>query len=682
MNKIKVTLAGNPNVGKSTIFNALTGLKQHTGNWPGKTVGNAIGEYSYNNKDYIIYDLPGTYSLNSHSKEEQIARDFILSNTTDVTVVICDATCLERNLNLVLQIMEITPNVIVCLNLIDEAKKKKIDINIKRLSEILNVPVIATSASNNVGLLELKSLIELTTKTPKKEYLNLKYSNILENNLKNLSSYLDKLNLKINSKWLSLKLLDDDKSIIESIKNTLGYDLEKDKYLLEIIKETKDNLANISIKDEVISTIINQCEKINKKVTIYKNKNYYHKNIRIDRILTNKITGIPLMLLNLFLILWLTIIGSNYPSDILFKLFSSLETPLLNFLSFLPNNITNCLVYGIYRTVYWVVSVMLPPMAIFFPLFTILEDLGYLPRISFNLDKCFQKCHTCGKQSLTMCMGFGCNAVGVTGCRIIDSKRERLIAILTNVFMPCNGRFPMLISIITMFLINSNNTITSSLLKALFLVLTISLGIIMTFIVSKILSKTLLKGQPSSFTLELPPYRKPKILKVIVRSILDRTIFVLGRAVTVAIPAGLIIYILANTSINSNNLLTIISNYLNPLATLIGLDGVILLAFILGFPANEIVIPIIMMIYTSTGIMNNYESLSSLKELLINNGWTTLTAVCTIIFSLLHFPCSTTVLTIHKETKSLKWTLLSVLIPTLCGIITCLIVTTLYRIIM
>ena len=345
----------------------------------------------------------------------------------------------------------------------------------------------------------------------------------------------------------------------------------------------------------------------------------------------------------------------------------------------MPKIISDMLIHGVYRTLAWVVSVMLPPMMIFFPLFTLLEDLGYLPRIAFNVDKIFKKCSSCGKQALTMAMGFGCNAVGVCGARIIDSPRERLIAIITNSFVPCNGRFPTLIAIITMFLVGVNSG--SSILSVIILMLIILFGILMTFIVSKVLSKTLLKGIPSSFTLELPPYRRPQVGKVIVRSILDRTLFVLARAVSIAIPAGLVIWIMANIKVGNLSLLNYTSNFLNPFASLLGMDGVILLAFILGFPANEIVIPIIIMAYMATGTLTDYSNLSDLKMLLVNNGWTITTAISVMLFSLMHWPCSTTCLTIKKETKSNKWTFISILVPTLCGIVICFVFNLIMRLI-
>jgi len=573
MKNIKITLAGNPNVGKSTIFNALTGLRQHTGNWTGKTVDTAMGICKYKDKIYEIYDLPGTYSLNSHSEEERVARDFICFHKSKVTIVVCDATLLERNLNLVLQTLEITKNVIVCINLYDEAKKKNINIDLERLSNILKVPVVATSARSGAGLTELLDEVDKLVNNPKEEVFRSTYDKEIEYSIKNIEEYLCKLNLNINNRWLAIKLLDDDNSIITSVNNELKYSINNDKKLLEIILNERERLNDIGInytnlKDKIIPTIINNSKNITDVCVTYNNKNYKEKDRFFDKIFTSKITGIPVMLLMFLLIFWITITGANYPSSFLSELLFSFEEPLLNMLYFLPEFVREMLVLGAYRVLAWVVSVMLPPMAIFFPLFTILEDLGYLPRIAFNLDRFFKKCNACGKQALTMCMGFGCNAVGVTGTRIIDSKRERLIAIITNSLVPCNGRFPMIISIITIFFVGFNNNIFTSLLSAMFLLLVILFGIVMTFIISKILSKTLLKGEPSSFTLELPSYRKPQILKVITRSILDRTLYVLGRAIIIAAPAGIIIYLLSNIYVDGNSILSICTNFLNPFANI------------------------------------------------------------------------------------------------------------------
>ena len=673
-----IALAGNPNVGKSTVFNALTGLHQHTGNWPGKTVSNASGYFTFNNLTYKIYDLPGIYSILAHSEEEFVARDFICFGGSDVVVIVCDAGCLMRNLNLVLQVCEITDKVVVCVNLLDEAKKKKIDVDLNKLSDLLGVRVVGTSARSNVGLDELLSNIDLTFGESRKSK-KVRYNQYVEDAIKVISDAIILDDNSINKRWVALNLLRDDELLRDKIEEELMIDLSDEK-IDNSIKQARtlllDGDITISEIDDVLTeSINNEASLISSKVVSYLNEDYAKKDRRLDKILTKKSTGIPIMIILFAFIFWLTITGSNYPSMLLQSVLFKFENVLFNFFSYLhiPNFVNEALTHGVYRVLAWVVSVMLPPMALFFPLFTILEDIGYLPRIAFNVDGIFKKCKTCGKQALTMAMGFGCNAVGVSGCRIIDSPRERLIAILTNSFVPCNGRFPILISIITMFLVGVEGGFWNSLLGVLILMMVIGFGIFMTFVTSSVLSKTLLKGVPSSFTLELPPYRRPQYGKVIVRSIFDRTLFVLGRAITVAIPAGLVIWCLANININGGSLLSILSNVLDPLGKLLGMDGVILLAFILAFPANEIVIPIIIMSYMSTGNLVDISNLSTLREVLVSNGWTWVTAVSVMLFSLMHWPCSTTCLTVKKETSSIKWTILSIVIPTFCGVVICLI---------
>ena len=608
-----VAIAGNPNVGKSTIFNGLTGLNQHTGNWTGKTVENAAGICIHNNQKFLLVDIPGTYSLMADSEEEKIARDYIDSNKANATVVIVDATLLERNLNLVFQIMNLTNNVIVCVNLLDEAKKKGVSVDLNKLSKLLGVPVVGTIARKRKTL----------------------------NNL--INTIADVCNKKIEPKPIKI--------------------------------------------DADIDKIFERAHEIVAEVVTLKNENYNERDKKIDRILTSKKFGIPIMILFFCLIFWITIVGANYPSELLSSLFANIEPPLKNFFTYIhtPTWLLSLLFDGVYKTVTWIVSVMLPPMAIFFPLFTLLEDLGYLPRIAFNLDKCFKKCCSSGKQALTMCMGFGCNAAGVVGCRIISSKRERLIAILTNNFVPCNGRFPFLITIATIFFTSAahaGESLKSSLIATFIVFVVICIGIGFTFLVSYILSKTILKGATDCTLLELPPYRKPQIGKILIHSLLDRTLFVLGRALSVAVPAGILIWVLSNVQIANISILTYISNFFDPFAKLMGLDGYILTAFLLGLPANEIVLPIILMCYTGAGSLVDMSSLQSLVDILSANGWTIVTAINVMLFSLLHFPCTTTLLTIKNETKSWKWTAASFLIPTVIGIVMCMMVNLIYNVVL
>lgn len=666
---IVIALAGNPNVGKSTVFNALTGMNQHTGNWTGKTVATACGTFTRNGKKYITVDLPGTYSLFTHSVEEEVARDFILSGNADACITVCDATCLERNLNLVLQIIEIMPRTVVCINLMDEARRKKICVDIPALARELGVPVVGTSARSGKGLDELIDAVDsLKSKNPA-PLEPVHYGSGIEEALQILAPALD--GISNHPRRDALRILSGESEAPEKAQ-------EAAKSADEVID--RYGLTQEMIRDKAAVAAVMRAEEIYKKC-VTADRQHSAADRKLDRIFTGR-AGIFAMLLLLALVLWITVYGANYPSELLFSAFDALGVRLRQLLSSLnaPEALTGALIDGVYRVLSWVVAVMLPPMAIFFPLFTLLEDSGYLPRVAFNLDHRFKKSGACGKQALTMCMGFGCNAAGVTGCRIIDSPRERLMAAATNGFVPCNGRFPTLISLISLFVAGALPAPFNSFAGAALLTLLIVLSVLMTFAACSLLSKTILRGVPSSFTLELPPYRRPQIGKVIVRSIFDRTLFVLGRAAAVAAPAGLIIWITANIKLNGTSIFSYCSDFLDPIARLFGMDGVILTAFILGFPANETVVPIMLMGYLADSSISQTDG-AALHSLLTANGWDIGTAICVIIFMLFHWPCSTTLITVKKETGSMKWTLIAALLPTVAGLILCFAVSHIFALI-
>lgn len=614
-----VALVGNPNVGKSTVFNSLTGLHQHTGNWPGKTVSYAEGDCRSTQYAYRLIDTPGAYSLLARSAEEEVTRDYLRSGRADLVLVVCDAACLSRNLLLALQVMACAHRVAICVNLMDEAAARGIYPDIAQLATLLGVPVIGTVARRKKSAANLLSMLD---------------------------------------------------AAVEAEEKAAPAALAP---LLTSYAAALDGGEN---REEATTALAARAAAIAAAVQRGTGEGYSRRDRRIDRIVTGRVTAYPVMLLLLLAVLYLTMEGANYPSALLEICFTHVGNGLraLPFWPFFPSWVCGLVVDGIWQVLSRVVAVMLPPMAIFFPLFTLLEDSGYLPRLAYNLDRPFAACHACGKQALTMCMGFGCNAAGVMGCRIIDSPRERLMAILTNSLVPCNGRFPALLLLIAMLLGGWADGPFASLLSAGWLALFLLLGVALTLLITRLLSATFLRGLPSSFVLELPPYRRPQLGRVLVRSLLDRTIYVLGRAVVVAVPSGCLIWLLGNLSVGGSSLLQYAAAFLDPFAALLGLDGVILLAFILGLPANEIVLPLALMGYMAVGTPIMTVDGAAMQAVFLANGWTPVTALCTAIFFLFHWPCSTTLLTIKKETGSWGYVALAALLPTACGMLLCILV--------
>ena len=748
---VLVALAGNPNVGKSTVFNALTGLRQHTGNWPGKTIVRAEGAFAHRGSRIKLVDLPGTYSLQAGSADEEVARDFLLFGRPDVTVVVVDATRLERNLHLVLQILGITDRVVVFLNLMDEARRHGVAVDAGRLAHELGVPVVAGAARNRVGI---DALIDAAHRVATGEvrttpFRLVRHAPAVERAVAALSETVEAAFPRVaNSRWVAERLLNADDAVVTAVRSgelgRIGADAQANgsahangsagssggaevgvgragtsggagsagdtgngtrtgdraqapapeaarEQVLQKARQLQWDLPP-DFHDTVTERTYHAAQRVAEgAMRRGLGRAGFDLDRRLDGLLTSRWLGFPLMLAILAVVFWLTIEGANVPSSMLATLLIDTVHPWLTGAGEavgMPWWLSGFLFDGIYLATAWVIAVMLPPMAIFFPLFTLLEDFGYLPRVAFNLDSLFRRAGAHGKQALTMCMGFGCNAAGVVSTRIIDSPRERLIAIITNNFSLCNGRWPTQILIASIFIGALAPAHLAGLVSAAAVVGIAVLGIVMMLAASWLLSRTVLRGEATSFSLELPPYRPPRVLQTLYTSVIDRTLIVLWRAVLFAVPAGAVIWLISNVSLGDASLAAHSVEWLDGPGLLIGLNGVILLAYIVAIPANEIVIPTVLMLTVLTanvagagqgaGVMFELDA-GAAGDLLRAGGWTLLTAVNLMLFSLLHNPCSTTIYTIYKETRSARWTTVAALLPVAMGVTVCFLLTQVWR---
>ena len=706
-----VALAGNPNTGKSTVFNALTGLRQHTGNWPGKTVARAEGGFQHAGRKARIVDLPGTYSLQAGSADEEVARDFLLFGEPDVTVVVVDATRLERNLNLALQVLEITDRVVVCLNLMDEARRHGIGIDPERLAAELGVPVIPAAARSGEGIPDLLDAIDGVAygRVPTHPFRIRNHVEAVERTLGELVPEVENVLPGLpNARWLALRLLNADGRVEAALREgEIGVLAEGAGRAAQIpvspaaVEALLDRAASLrwqlpaDFYDRLMESIYAEAQAIAARCHLSGwRRGRFDFDRTLDRLLTSRWLGFPLMGVVLAVVFWITIAGANVPSRYLSEvLIQGLHPELLRFGAVvgLPGWLNGLLFDGVYLATAWVVSVMLPPMAIFFPLFTLLEDFGYLPRVAFNLDGLFQRVGAHGKQALTMCMGFGCNAAGVVATRVIDSPRERLVAIITNNFSLCNGRWPTQILIASIFLGALAPPHLASVASAGAVVGIALLGVAFMFATSWLLTRTVLRGEATTFSLELPPYRPPRILQTLYTSLIDRTLIVLWRAVVFAAPAGAVIWLMANVTVGGVSVAEHLVGWLTPFGLLVGLNGVILLAYVVAIPANEIVIPTVLMLTVlvtkvvgvgpGAGVLFELDSPADVGALLTAAGWTVLTGLNLMLFSLLHNPCSTTIYTIYRETGSAKWTAVATLLPLVLGFSVTFVLTQVWRLV-
>ena len=663
--RLVVAMAGNPNTGKSTVFNALTGSRQHVGNWPGKTIERAEGVFFHENWEINLVDLPGTYSLAAQSPEEIIARDYIISGDPSVVINVVDATSLERNLNLTLQLLELTDRVVVALNLMDEVRRQGCEIDVEALEVALGVPVISTVATEGEGLPQLKeALVEVAEGYRQTHPASVDYGLTVEGYVKSLETDLAKLGINGRSHWIALRLLEDDPEVIEGFKSgrlsacTLSEDapLASPESLQALVRRAA-YLREATHPDARVEIVRRRFEFSHNVVQrTFRRKRPAEQSLteRIDQIITHRVWSWPIMLAILVVVLWITIKGANVPSEILGTAFGWLAKGVRDFLGGLhaPWWVIGSLVDGLIVGTGTVVAVMLPPMFIFFTAFSLLEDIGFIPRVAFNMDRLMRAVGSQGKHTMVAMMSFGCNVTGVLSCRIIENTKDRIVAIITSPLILCNGRFGAGLALIILFFGDCALSVTLAYLA-------VSVGAML--LATWVLNRLFFRREPGGFVMELPPYRKPKWGQVIRRSLVHQVGHTMGRAVMIAAPAMLIIWFLGNFPPDSSFEQTAVGHMVSMLAPLgrpFGLTGEMLTALVFTLPAKEIVVSSLAMTY---GLQTTLADSQTILGYLVRT-WTPLVAFSFLTFYMLYLPCLVTIWATWKETRSLKWLLLSLLV--------------------